>query len=558
MSYNSTRDATLNPSINTTTLDPESFLDMDESGSEYHSRMQGLLAVVGVVLSIVFSIICIIVGVFVSRHTGLVNDVVLPPGPWRNSTFPAVNTPYKGLIAFLPGVTVPTEILSLLLNFVVTLFTECIGFVHSVTLKSALASQGQLDFNTNPRLFSLMRFKNWYHPNGPICNTAMMILLTLSYSSSSLCIVPIQSLDSNDGLASDYWSALLFGVPAILLGVTILFQACIAIYSISTVKVLTWSSSPFDTAYAMLRNGLITRRPGRSMHTAVDDDAPLAPSREYQPSAWQCHPVIKRVVVLLWLLSIACAGWGGLIYYVWMNSPMEPFVSKGSWALVPNPHTFSLSLSQKVDPVRGITAWPVIFAFFAAAQGSITIGLHCAELNANVMRDELQWRQATTSSGMPMSRNPILGVLGSLPNLSLLIAKPVIHWLFGLAMNMRATADPLIDVMLNIEIVNRPAQLFYLSGALLIFAIGMTAMVLRHPSGVQPAAFGHIQTLADMIDVWAPRIWWGYKVTNVYNGHAGTSDWPDLPPMTLGPSETRPACFVTFVPAWALRREQWA
>ncbi|KAF7979526.1 hypothetical protein HWV62_42106 [Athelia sp. TMB] len=413
--------------LNTAPLDPESFLDMDESASEYHSRMQGHLAVIGVALSIVFSIICIIAGVFVSRHTGRVNDVVLPPGNWRDSKLSTVTTPYKGLVAFLPGVTLPTEILSLLLNFVVTIFTECIGFVHSVTLKSALASHGQLDFNTNPRLFSLMRFQHWYHPNGPICNTAMMVLLTLSYSSSSLCIVPIQSLSSNDGSISDYWSALLLGVPAILLGVTILLQAFIAIYSISAVNILTWSSSPFDTAFAMLRSGLIIRSPGRSMHTAVDGDIPLAPPREYQPSAWQCHPVIKRVVVLLWLLSVAYAGWGGLIYWFWTVNPMGPFVSEGSWALVPNQHTFSVVYPQKVDPVRGITAWPAIFAFFAAAQGSITVGLHCAELNANVMRDELQWRQATTSSGMPMSRNPILGVLGSLPNLTLLIAKPVIR-----------------------------------------------------------------------------------------------------------------------------------
>ncbi|KAF7979525.1 hypothetical protein HWV62_42104 [Athelia sp. TMB] len=122
---------------------------------------------------------------------------------------------------------------------------------------------------------------------------------------------------------------------------------------------------------------------------------------------------------------------------------------------------------------------------------------------------------------------------------------------------MRATADPTSKDLITMQIVNRPpqiaSQLFYLAGALFIFAFGMTAMVLRHPSGVQPAAFGHIQTLANVIDVWAPRIWWGYKVTNVYNGHAGTSDWPDLPPMSFGPSEARSACFV---PAWALRRKR--
>ena len=130
---------------------------------------------------------------------------------------------------------------------------------------------------------------------------------------------------------------------------------------------------------------------------------------------------------MLWLLSFACAGWGGLTYHLWIHATGDPFFGQGSWALMPNAQTFALVYLWTVDPVSGNVVWPIVFAFFATAQGSITIGLHCAELNANVMRDELQWRQATTPAGMAMSRNPIVGVLGSFPNLSLLIAKPVIR-----------------------------------------------------------------------------------------------------------------------------------
>ncbi|KZP07619.1 hypothetical protein FIBSPDRAFT_803859 [Athelia psychrophila] len=62
----------------------------------------------------------------------------------------------------------------------------------------------------------------------------------------------------------------------------------------------------------------------------------------------------------------------------------------------------------------------------------------------------------------------------------------------------------------------------------------MTCIMFRRNRGAQPAAFGHIQTLVDVIDVWAPKIYWGYKASNKSTGHAGTSEWP-LPPMASKP-----------------------
>ncbi|KAF7984878.1 hypothetical protein HWV62_10863 [Athelia sp. TMB] len=535
----STKDGILDPSPNIgAPLDLDSFLDMDESNREYCSRMQGHLAIAGVGISVVFSIACMIVGVLICRHTGRIDDVVLPPG-WSHGTFPTLTEPYTGLIAIFPNALLPSELVALLLNLAVTFCTECVGFVHSVTLKSTLALEGQLAFNTNPRLFSRMHLKHWYHANGPIFNVAMMLLLTLSYSSSSLCFVQILSYSSDSGARSKWGSTCVFGIPLIVLGITILLQSFIATYSILTVKILTWSSSPFDTAFALLRNGLLLRKPGRSMHTAVDGDVVIAPARERQPSAWQCHPVVKRVVVFLWVLGLLFAVWGSLVYIAWNFAAIAPggaFVSAGSWALIPNLDTDSYEYLWLVDPLHGTDAWPIIFATLAAAQGLLTFGLHCAELIANVMRDELQWRQATTSSGMPMSRNPIVGVLGSWPNMLLLLAKPFLHWLFGLAMTVAGTSNPLDVSLLTISVINRPYQIWYLSGATFIFAGGMTALALRHPPGLQPAAFGHIQTLANVVDVWAPTIWWGYKVTNESAGHAGTSDWSDVPTMSLGPS----------------------
>ncbi|KZP21082.1 hypothetical protein FIBSPDRAFT_826226 [Athelia psychrophila] len=340
----------------------------------------------------------------------------------------------------------------------------------------------------------------------------MGTLLTLSYSASSLSLIPTLSLQSNSGLTSTYYSACVFGVPVTILGTTILLQATIAAYSIFGVKVLTWSSSPFDTTMALLRNGLITRRTGRSMHTVVDKDDALPPTRRQQPTAWQSHPVVWKVIIGLWLLCFACIVWGGWVYAAWLIVPSDGTTSNGD--------TYATALGP----------WSLF-----PINGALTFGLHCAELNVNIIRDEWQWRRATTSSGMEMSRNPLVSVLGSWPNALLLAAKPTLHWLFGIAMNARGTADPEQPSLLTIKIVNRPIQIWNLAVALIIVATFMTFLAFYRPRGLQPATFGHIQTLADVIDVWEPRIWWGYKVTNGSTGHAGTSDWP-LPPMDFGPA----------------------
>ncbi|KZP21089.1 hypothetical protein FIBSPDRAFT_1044453 [Athelia psychrophila] len=517
----------------------ESFLHMDDAGSSYRSERQGIFAIFGVIAAFLFGVLCIVIGVCILHHVGPINEVVLPAGPWRNYNRPSVHAPYTGLITFLPGAHLPLEILSLLLNFGVTIFTESIGFVHSVALKSTLASEAQLAFNTSPRLFSLMHVSRWRHPNGPLFNAAMGALLTLSYSASSICIIPALSLASNDGSAPKYWSACVFGVPVIVLGTTILLQAIIAAYSIVSVKVLTWSSSPFDTTTALLRNGLITRRTGRSMHTVVDKDDALPPTRRQQPTAWQSHPVVWKVIIGLWLLCFACIVWGGWVYAVWLISPSDGSTyatTLSAWSLFPNNQTTTWAYNFEVDPIQGMgTAWPLIFGLFVAFQGSLTFGLHCAELNVNIIRDEWQWRRATTSSGMVMSRNPLVSALGSWPNVLLLVAKPTLHWLFGQAMNVNARAYPLGSALLSINLVNCPIQIWNLAVALIIVTIGMTFLAFYRPRGLQPVTFGHIQTLADVIDVWAPRIWWGYKVTNESIGHAGTSDWP-LPPMDFGPT----------------------
>ncbi|KAJ8594486.1 hypothetical protein M405DRAFT_808898, partial [Rhizopogon salebrosus TDB-379] len=57
---------------------------------------------------------------------------------------------------------------------------------------------------------------------------------------------------------------------------------------------------------------------------------------------------------------------------------------------------------------------------------------------------------------------------------------------------------------------------------LFIFACFCTVVALSRPRGPQPAAYGHLQTLANLVDEWSPVMWWGHKEDEIPYCHAGT------------------------------------
>lgn len=65
-------------------------------------------------------------------------------------------------------------------------------------------------------------------------------------------------------------------------------------------------------------------------------------------------------------------------------------------------------------------------------QGTLTIGLHCSELIANVVRDEAIWRKATSDKGATHSHNPLALLTVSLPSLGVYATKPVLRECFYL------------------------------------------------------------------------------------------------------------------------------
>ena len=70
----------------------------------------------------------------------------------------------------------------------------------------------------------------------------------------------------------------------------------------------------------------------------------------------------------------------------------------------------------------------------AGLESPLTMGLHCCELLANLVRDEAAWRKAVGKSGVTWLSNPLIAALVSWRNIGLLVTKSVLHeLLFPLA-----------------------------------------------------------------------------------------------------------------------------
>ncbi|KAG2148039.1 hypothetical protein DEU56DRAFT_909387 [Suillus clintonianus] len=467
-------------------------------------------ALVGVACSIIFSCSCIVAGIVTLANHGVTGVAVYNMSP--------LDTNQEIAQLSMQGETV-----SLMLNLIVTLCTESIGFVHGISLRSALASESRLRFNTNLRLLTAAH--GWYNPNGALLNGVSAILLIISYSSASLVVCLDQRLPTSpteffaEGLA-------IAGLPLLILGIALLLQVVIALSGMRAAKILTWSSSPFDLTAALVHHTQLTPATFRCMRCVSDldvDGGPAKPS-DTQPSAWHAHPSVRKVVISLWGLVAACAGWAGVVMYIWhkyavMRRPVYP--EPPIWSFLPNGYPGTIMYAIPGASVQG---WILVFVNMGIIQGPLTLGLHCSELIANVIRDERQWRCASLRKGLKMATNPLKSIFTHPICLLLFVVKPFLHWMFGLGFFV--IVDPTDEKIVALYIYMPTAQIWNLCIALIIFACLFTLVALRRLRGPQPATYGHLQTLTNLVDEWSPVMWWGHKEDGIPYCHAGTSDHP--------------------------------
>ncbi|KZP31885.1 hypothetical protein FIBSPDRAFT_1037064 [Athelia psychrophila] len=482
-----------------------------------------VLAALGLSLAVITGVACLVGGFYANTHTTQNSS----PAP------PTYNIGWS-----IKDHSIEREIVTLTITIVVAICTEAVGFVHSVSLRSTLATEGRLEFTTNLRLFTAA---NWNFGNSKIMNTLMAVLLVVLYAASSM-ILPRYKYEYKDGELqhapndSDQPTLSIWPIPLIVLGAALLLQVIIAIIGVLTSPhgIQTWSASQFDVTAAAIRHvpTPINYRPNRcmlSVRERGDNSLSLIP-RTKQPSPWKSHPRVQKVVWFTLMFVPAYIIGGATVVQL-----TKPTMYKNlSWSFLPNDATFThpFNLGPSIIDVL------LTFIVVVAAQSPLTMGLHGCEIITNIVRDEKAWRRASRTSGAPISssllttikdlaHNPGAGLSAWWPNICLLIVKPASHWTFGLAFHSSG-------VVMEVG----PVQFFYLALMMGLFTAIMMLLAFRSPIGPQPAAYGHLQTLADLIDYWPHkdgRIFWGDKSpprdNSVY--HAGTSD-TKLPPVKMG------------------------
>jgi hypothetical protein len=376
---------------------PEAKLTADTRTDFYdRSLTSRRYALVGVACSIIFSCSCIIAG-----------SVTLA----NNGVYGVTN------VANMDNSSLQEETLALALNLIVTLCTEAIGVIHGISLRSALASESRLHFNTNLRLLTAAR--GLYNSNGALLNGILAVLLIISYSSVSFIVC-----NNEDSLA-------ITGLPLLILGIALLLQVMIALSGMRAVKILTWSSSPFDLTAALVYHTQLTPVTLQCMRCVSDLDTYGGPARpsELQPSAWHAHHSIRKVIIFLWVIVAACAGWAALVMYIWGTySSGDGTVFGAGQALTLQTWSFLPQL-WKISYIHYSSSGVMLFSWvnMAAIQGPLTLGLHCSELIANVIRDERQWRSATGKKGVTTATNPVKTIFAHPICLILFVAKPFLR-----------------------------------------------------------------------------------------------------------------------------------
>ena len=195
----------------------------------------------------------------------------------------------------------------------------------------------------------------------------------------------------------------------------------------------------------------------------------------------------------------------------------------------------------------------VLFVF--AVQGLQTTGLHCTELLVNMWRDDGAWRAAYVQchkgwmsfkkqGGARWKTGSTSMAMFSGPYVFLFLMKALLHWLLGQSISPSVYIVPISSYDLpNFETNSTEVSGFELESVAfemlyfrliiyaivaIIFGVFATFLVLRQLDGPQPVTWGHLQTLADLIDDWSidvdGNLWWGDKTSNNQGiRHAGTS-----------------------------------
>jgi hypothetical protein len=463
-------------------------------------------------------------------------------------------------IVLLPD-GLPGEASSFIANIILTQCLEGLAYVHSISLRWALLKENRLVYNTNIRLFTSSRISR---PNSKYTNAISAALLIICYGSTSTLVIP--SIDSEDPADESHNETYLNLIALLTLGLALLGQTLLAIwcYWDNLLDIPSWSSNPLNTTVTMLNQQMVKHREDRCMHPVqvphTSEGGPELPQAR-QPSQWQASRSARYALTFTWILvGLAFIWWLTIVLLARSNmmgliktigdmngkpltGPNATWHFSLDWNPIANSAVDLSSTSYynavffSLDPEQqggAETAMPIVatlivsLLFVCAIQGLQTLGLHCAELIINLSRGEDVWRalDAQRRSGNKdpvLATPPFFAALFSWKSNMLTIFKSLLHWLLGQSLQPSISRVGFGSVFFTMIY----ARLFVYVVCTIIFASAIAFLTFVKPKGPQPVTYGHIQTIADLVDDWTldekGRFWWGDKGYKDGIRHAGMS-----------------------------------
>jgi hypothetical protein len=420
------------------------------------------------------------------------------------------------------------------INIFLTLLTDALGYIHTISLRWALFREGRLDFNTNTRLFNSTRLSasNWWPTN-----ILALSSLVLCYAATSQIFI-MGTTKTNPDYTITEKGIFTNAIAILALGLGLSGQAAIATWCMiaDSRSIPTWSANPLTNTLAYMHEGL-QHRSGRCMISVRESSySKVTQPSPIQPGARSANRSALYISILAWILACLIFVWT-LVLVVscrnFVSHSGNQFRYSTAWTIVwatPTQMANTETISMNTQPSHDLSfASQIILGILLTCviQCTQTISLHSIELIVNMSRDETTWRNAYIhSKGASLASHGFVAASSSFPNLILFSSKAVLHWLIGQCLMASFTYWGNSKGSYNFDLIYM--RVFIYGCAVTALAIFTTYLVVRRPKGPQPAAWGHFQTLADLIDDWsldpAGKIWWGDKgVSDDGIRHAGTS-----------------------------------
>ncbi|KAK6437405.1 hypothetical protein LTR95_006401 [Oleoguttula sp. CCFEE 5521] len=424
--------------------------------------------------------------------------------------------PYDQSLSIRIG-PVSRTVIDLILNGAITICTEVLGYIHTVSLRWALHRQGRLRYSSNLRLFTQANNSaaNIWYVNG-VSSAALII----TYTAASQVLLVVADPRYYSPIPAR--GVMVNGMALLVMAFGLLTQAGIAhlCFYQHGARIPTWSSNVLTITLACLQTEPRTRHRDQrcmlSTHATKHTDCQPTQPQTVQPSLRMTDPSAHYVLLLVWLLCPAVVAWTIGTSLTNLNGWPDGFTSV---YLTTNPAVSLLCGTLLIGAMQ-------IFA---------TLGLHSVEMLVNRSRDEVTWRHAYPSprdrsqresaTGAPKAYNSIRAAATSWQSVGLYLLKPIIHWLFG-----NSVSELYGDDTGYVFGLMDPPYTAGLAGGALVVAVFATVLAWHRPKGAIPSTWGHIQTLADLIDDWGvgkvEKLYWGDKGRDIRDGirHAGTSE----------------------------------